>query len=99
GTRPAPGGITWKHDPLHMTAGPYPYRLDLAAQFWQRITCPVLIVDGAQSRLNLPIDERARRRALFKHQRYAIVDDAGHALQRHQPDAAARLILEHAPSL
>lgn len=94
GTRPIDGGITWKHDPLHMTGGPYVYRLALAAAFWDRITCPVLAVDGAASKLNLPIAERAARRAQFAHCRHATVPEAGHALQRHQPDAVARLILE-----
>ena len=95
GTIAIEGGLTWKHDPLHMTQGPYAFRLDLAVKFWQRITCPVVILDGANSKLNLPIDERARRRAHFANHRYAIVPDAGHALQRHQPD----LVVEHILSL
>src|SRR5262245_55464042 len=27
GTRAVPGGYAWKHDPLHMTRGPYPFRV------------------------------------------------------------------------
>jgi pimeloyl-ACP methyl ester carboxylesterase len=97
GTRPAPnGGLLWKHDPLHTTFGPYPYRLDTARRYWERITCPVLAIDGAQSRLNLSDDERASRRASFKSIRHLVIDDAGHALQRHQPAALAAAILEHA---
>jgi len=98
GTRPAAdgAGITWKHDPLHMTSGPYVYRLSIAQDFWGKVACPVLCVDGAQSQLNLPNAERAARRAQFADCRHAIVDRAGHALQRHQPDEVARLIVEHA---
>jgi len=95
GTRPVDGGFAWKHDPLHMTMGPYPYRLDTAIKYWQRITCPVLIVDGADSQLNLPIGERAARRAHFANHRHVVIPGAGHAIQRHQPAALAELILEH----
>ena len=94
GTRPVEGGVTWKHDPLHMTLGPYAFRVELAIKYWQRITCPVVIVDGADSRLTLPADERARRRAYFANHRHVVVPDAGHAILRHQPARVAELILE-----
>jgi pimeloyl-ACP methyl ester carboxylesterase len=94
GTRPVPGGFAWKHDPLHMTMGPYPYRLDTAIKYWKRITCPVLIVDGEASNLNLPIADRAARRAQFANHRHVVVPGAGHALQRHQPAAIAELVIE-----
>ncbi len=93
GTRRVDGGYAWKHDPLHATFGPYPYRLDTAMKYWARIACPVLIVDGADSKLNLSIDERAKRRACFANHRYEIVAGAGHAIQRHQPAALAELLL------
>lgn len=94
GTRAVPGGYVWKHDPLHVTFGPYAYRVDAAARYWQRITCPVLVVDGAQSTLNLPEAERAARRAHLAHHRHVVLEDAGHAVQRHQPAALADLLLE-----
>jgi pimeloyl-ACP methyl ester carboxylesterase len=93
GTREIEGGVTWKHDPLHMTMGPYPFRLDVAKAFWRRVACPTLIVDGAESRLNLPLAERAERRASFANHRHVVVEGAGHAVQRHQPAAIADLIL------
>ena len=102
GTRPVPpgtagaaeGAIMWKHDPLHATFGPYPFRLDTAIKYWQRITCPTLCVDGELSKLNLPIDERTARRAHLKNPWHSVVQGAGHALQRHQPQAVAELVLE-----
>jgi pimeloyl-ACP methyl ester carboxylesterase len=95
GTREAPGGgLTWKHDPLHLTFGPYAYRLEVAVKYWQRVTCPVLFVDGADSKLNLPADERARRRAYFADHRHVVVEDAGHMIPRHQPARVAELLLE-----
>lgn len=95
GTRDAGDGRrVWKRDPLHMSMGPYPYRRDAAAQFWNKITCPVLVVDAAQSQLNLPEPERAERRALFASCRHETIDGAGHMMQRHQPAKLAQLLLE-----
>lgn len=95
GTRAVDGGLVWKHDPLHATMGPYPFRLDAAEAFWRRITAPVLVVDAADSQLRLPDAELARRRAALASHRHAVIADAGHMLQRHQPAALAALIAEH----
>jgi pimeloyl-ACP methyl ester carboxylesterase len=94
GTRKIEGGYTWKHDPLHTTAGPHAFRLDVAIKYWQRVTCPVLILDGADSQFRLSLDERAQRRALFANHRHAVIDNAGHAIARHQPARVAELLLE-----
>ena len=88
------GGLVFKHDPLHATMGPYPFRRDFAAQYWKRITCPVLIVDGGETKLNLPDPERATRRALFANHRHVVVPGVGHMMQRHHPEAIASLLLE-----
>ncbi|HEY5925691.1 MAG TPA: alpha/beta hydrolase [Kofleriaceae bacterium] len=94
GTRSVEGGITWKHDPLHITFGPYPFRRENAAQYWKRIACPVLIVDGGATIMNLPDPERAARRAHFANHRHVVVPGVGHMMQRHNPDAIAKLLLE-----
>lgn len=94
GTRPVDGGLVWKLDPLHRTVGPYPFRLAVAIRYWQRITCPVLFVDGADSRTNLPLAERARRREHFASHRHVTVADSGHAIPRHQPARVAELLVE-----
>jgi pimeloyl-ACP methyl ester carboxylesterase len=94
GTREVPGGFVWKHDPLHHTFGPYAYRLETARKYWERVACPVRIVDGAQSKLNLAEAERASRRASFRDHEHVVIDRAGHALQRHQPRRLAEIILE-----
>jgi pimeloyl-ACP methyl ester carboxylesterase len=91
-----PGGLVWKHDPLHLTAGPYPFRVDVARAHWERVTAPVLIIDGARSKLNLSEAERAARRASFARHRHLVIEDAGHAVQRHQPARLAGAILAHA---
>jgi pimeloyl-ACP methyl ester carboxylesterase len=94
GTRKVEGGYAWKQDPLHLTAGPHAFRLDVATRYWQRVTCPVLIVDGADSQFRMPPEDRAKRRALFVNHRHVVVDHAGHAIARHQPARVAELLLE-----
>jgi pimeloyl-ACP methyl ester carboxylesterase len=93
GTRKVDGGLIWKHDPLHRTFGPYAYRLEVAIKYWQRITCPVVIADGADSQLTLAADELARRRAHFANHRHVVVEGAAHMIPRHQPARVAELIL------
>jgi len=92
GTRVTDDGLVWKHDPLHLTQGPHPFRLDAAAQFWRRIACPVLVVDGAESTLNLSDADRAARRAELRDVRHVVLPGAGHMMQRHQPTALAALL-------
>ncbi len=93
-TRAVPGGLAWKHDPLHRTMGPYPFRVDVAAGFWAAITAPVLYLDGDRSLLRLPEDEVARRLGHFRDVRRATIAGAGHALARHQPAAVATALLD-----
>jgi len=93
GTVAIDDGYAWKHDPLHNSAGPYVYRLDMAAQFWKRVTCPVLAIDGSIAQLNLSEEERAKRRAMFPACRHAVIEGAGHAVARHQPAALASVLL------
>lgn len=92
GTHAVAGGISWKHDPLHLTAGPYLYRRDVAEQFWARIACPVLVVDGAASRLRVPDPETAARMSFLRDARREVVAGAGHAVQRHKPAELAALL-------
>ena len=92
GTREVDGGVAWKHDPLHATMGPYAFRRDHAAHFWRKVTCPVLVVDGARSIMNLPDAERAARRAEFASCRHVVLDGVGHMMMRHRPEALAQLL-------
>jgi pimeloyl-ACP methyl ester carboxylesterase len=93
GTTPALGGrIRFKHDPLHATPGPYGFTLAVAEQFWRRVRCPTLIVAGAQSTMRHAPAEEQRRTACFQHGRRAIVDGAGHMMQRHQPRKVGELL-------
>jgi pimeloyl-ACP methyl ester carboxylesterase len=94
GTRPVDGGFAWKHDPLHLTQGPYPFRRDAAVEYWRAITAPVLYVEGAVSTFRLPSSETDARLGVMKDARRAVIEGAGHAIARHQPDALAAVLTQ-----
>jgi pimeloyl-ACP methyl ester carboxylesterase len=95
GTVSGPDGrLRFKHDPLHATRGPYPYRVAAAQEFWTRVTCPVLLVQGSESQLRHPESELRRRYECFGTRREAVLQAAGHMMQRHQPQALAILLAE-----
>jgi pimeloyl-ACP methyl ester carboxylesterase len=94
GTSPVPGGRAFKHDPVHLTRGPYPFRLDLWKAYFAAIECPVLLVDAAASELPPPPDMEERLAAFRRPPRRAVVEDAGHMMVRHRPGEVARLLLE-----
>ena len=91
-TRPVPGGVAFAHDPLHLTRGPYPFRLDQARAFWAAVRCPVLLVDGAESRP--PPEDMPTRSAAFRDARRVVLPGAGHMLMRHRPEEVAQTVGE-----
>ncbi|MEM9487588.1 MAG: alpha/beta hydrolase [Myxococcota bacterium] len=88
----ADGRYAFKHDPLHVTRGPYPFRLDNAAQFWQAISCPVLCVEGSESMMRHRTEDARRRLDYLSDVRSQVIADAGHMMQRHQPAEVAILL-------
>jgi pimeloyl-ACP methyl ester carboxylesterase len=94
GTRAVDGGFVWKHDPLHATQGPYPFRRDAAIEYWKAITAPVLYVEGAVSSFRFLGAEVDARLAVMKDARRATIEGAGHAIARHQPDRLAEVLRE-----
>ena len=93
GTAPALAGrVRFKHDPLHATPGPYGFQLATAQQFWSRITCPTLVVVGAQSVLRHAPEEEERRRRCLAQSQLAVLDGAAHMMQRHRPRELAALL-------
>jgi pimeloyl-ACP methyl ester carboxylesterase len=91
GTRAAGAQRTWKFDPLHQTRSPQPYYAAQARAFWQRITCPVLYVEGDASQLRLPdLDERL---ALLRATRTVIPGSAHHP-HLEQPHVLAKVLVE-----
>lgn len=93
GAAPGPDGQwRFKHDPLHVTPGPLPFRRELAESFWRRVRCPVLLVEGEDSLLRHDKEEQQRRAACFADHEVAVLPGAGHMMQRHRPAALARLL-------
>jgi pimeloyl-ACP methyl ester carboxylesterase len=95
GTRvTADGRFQFKHDPLHTTPGPTPFRLAQAEEFWRGITCPVLLVDGESSVFRHAGEQAERRMQMFHGAERATLPGAGHMMQRHQPALLAALLAE-----
>ena len=92
-TRALPDGQrAWKHDPLHRTRAPMPTLPSIAAEFWKRVTCPVLWLGGALSPWRRPeteawIDSLADARRVT-------VPDAGHMVHYDAPTAVAAALAE-----
>jgi pimeloyl-ACP methyl ester carboxylesterase len=85
------GKWVWKFDPLHRTAAPQPFYTEQALEFFRRIECPVLIVEGEASRQTRRTDRQARYDAIRNHRR-VIIDHAGHMVHQDNPAALAEVI-------
>lgn len=85
------GKWVWKFDPLHRTAAPQPFYTEQALEFFRRIECPVLIVEGEASRQTRRTDKQARYDAIHNHRR-VIIDHAGHMVHQDNPAALAEVI-------
>jgi pimeloyl-ACP methyl ester carboxylesterase len=95
GTSLGPDGRRrFKHD-VRLTAG-RACALDVEhlRVFWKRVTCPVLLVEGERSEIRLPPEEAQRRWSAFARHRSVVLPEAGHMMQRDQPAALARLLVE-----
>lgn len=82
----------YKHDPLHLTSGPYGFRVEIARSFWAKVACPTLIVEAGESEMGGAGEGVIRPEIAGA--RHALVEDAGHMLLRHQPRRVAELVGE-----
>lgn len=95
GTRAtADGYLCFKHDPLHVTRGPYPFELAHAKELWRNIACPVLLVETTESWLLPMFPDIQERYGCLAHARRVIIEGAGHMMQRHQPARLAAHLLD-----
>ncbi len=85
------GRWIWKFDPLHRTNAPQPFYTLQALEFFRRIECPVLIVDGKESRQTRRTDKQERYDAIRNHRRVTI-DHAGHMVHHDNPAKLAEVI-------
>ncbi len=88
------GKLAFKHDPVHLSTGPFGFEVEVAARFWQRITCPTLLIEGAVSPFRFAKDEMARRYAHFHHRQEWVIEHAGHMMMRHQPKKLAEGLVQ-----
>ncbi len=87
------GKWVWKFDPLHRTAAPQPFYTAQALAFLRRIECPVLIVDGKESRQTERVDKQERYAAIARHERI-VIDHAGHMVHQDNPEQLAERLAE-----
>jgi pimeloyl-ACP methyl ester carboxylesterase len=92
GTMAVAGGRAFKHDPVHVTRGPYPFRLEQWTRYWRAIRCPVLLLEAERTELPPPADMPARV-ACLRDARTRTIPRAGHMMIRHEPAAVAAEIL------
>ena len=88
------GRLRFKHDPRLAAGRPCGFDVEMARRFWAEVRCPILIVEGDRSELRLPTEEAQRRWSAFPKWKSVLLPEAGHMMQRHQPEALARILLE-----
>jgi pimeloyl-ACP methyl ester carboxylesterase len=96
GREAADGTVVLRGDPAHKIVNPVLWRYEEMRACWERVSAPVLWVDGAESdtlkRLGLDEHHHAARRRAFSRLEHATVHAAGHMMHHDQPEAVARLI-------
>jgi pimeloyl-ACP methyl ester carboxylesterase len=85
------GSWVWKFDPLHRTMAPQPFYSEQAVEFFRRIECPVLVVNGAESRMTPRPDVERRVKAIRQHT-VAEVEHAGHMIHHDNPVRLAEIV-------
>lgn len=87
------GKWTWKFDPLHRTTAPQPFYSGQALEFFCRIECPVLVVQGKESRQTHRPDIQERLEAIAR-KTLVQIKDAGHMVHQDNPDGLAEVVAE-----
>jgi pimeloyl-ACP methyl ester carboxylesterase len=76
------GTYSWKFDNYVRASSPYDFNLADAREIWTRITCPTLLVRGADSHASDP--ERDGRASAFRHRHVVTIAKAGHWVHHDQ---------------
>lgn len=91
------GGINLAVDPAHRLPNPVQYRVEEAKACWRRITAPVLLITGDDSKTMSGFfpegtDEYRSRLAAFPNLKEVCLPDCGHNMHHDRPAAVAHLI-------
>lgn len=87
--RTGTGSWRWKFDPLHRTTSPQPFYLEQFRAFLARVSCPTLVVEGAES--NHPARAHLAARSRFlENASLATIPNAGHWVHLDNPAALAQ---------
>jgi pimeloyl-ACP methyl ester carboxylesterase len=86
------GTYKWKFDNYVRAASPYLFNLNDAFGLWRQITCPVLLVRGAESWASDP--EKDGRAKAFKQYRLVNIERAGHWVHHDQLDVFLKHVRE-----
>lgn len=81
----------WKFDPLHRTTAPQPFYLQQFREFLDRVTCPSIVLQGAESEHRVRGEFKERLGALAS-ATLATVPNAGHMIQQDNPEVLARTL-------
>lgn len=87
------GKWVWKFDSLHRTAAPQPFYTAQALEFLRRIACPVLLIQGKESR-QTPRPDMQERLAAIAHRTMVEIKDAGHMVHQDNPEGLAAAVLD-----
>lgn len=89
----ANGTWVWKFDPLHRTVAPQPFYTAQSIEFFRRIECPVLLVQGKESRQTPRPDARQRLDAIAN-RRMVEIEAAAHMVHLDNPEALAKAVAD-----
>lgn len=89
----AKGKWVWKFDPLHRTTSPQPFYTGQAVEFFRRIECPVLLIQGKESPHRSRPDIRERLQGIIR-KTLVEIDDAGHMIHHDNPQGLAQVVAE-----
>ena len=86
------GSYSWKFDNYTRTFAPYRFDVDDMRALWKRITCPVLLIRGADSWAGDPVSDG--RMSVFRDARSITIPKAGHWSAYENAPEVNRLMLE-----
>ncbi len=88
GTRPVEGGLVWKADPLFGVGLPAAFDLDALHAEHEAVTCPVLVLTGAEHDTwsEMTPEEVDERLTHLHDARHHVVEGAGHYVHLERPD-------------